>query len=280
MLVAAVAGGLLGIGGAAAAASHLRGYYVSVGDSYAVGYQPGKGATTGYSGYVARTRKLTLKNFGCGGATTTSILETVGCAPPFGPTAKSGAVAYPTTTQIAAADAFITAHRGHVALITVSISGNDVTACAQTANPATCVAGVVGTIKTNVAELAGDLRTAAGPAVPIVGLTYPDVILGQWVHPPISQSLATQSVTAFQALINPTLKTAYATAGASFVDVTAGTGAYIPLTTTVRLKPYGTIPSAVAKVCQLTYYCALGNIHANTVGYALIGKLIVASLKA
>ena len=54
-------------------------YYVSVGDSYSVGYQPGVGATTGYTGYVAKKTHLTLANFGCGGATTTSIIDTVGC---------------------------------------------------------------------------------------------------------------------------------------------------------------------------------------------------------
>ena len=31
-------------------------YYVSLGDSYSVGYQPGIGATPGYTVYVASTR--------------------------------------------------------------------------------------------------------------------------------------------------------------------------------------------------------------------------------
>ena len=108
-------------------------YYVSVGDSYAVGYQPGHGATKGYAGYVAGKTHLKLVNFGCGGATTTSILQTVGCPDVLPHTA--GGTTYPTTTQIAAADAFIAANKGHIGLITSSIGGNDVTACATQANP-------------------------------------------------------------------------------------------------------------------------------------------------
>ncbi len=46
------------------------------------------------------------------------------------------------------------------------------------------------------------------------------------------------------------------------------------------MKPYGKIPAAVAEICQLTYFCSQGNIHANTTGYTFIGKLIVAHLAA
>ncbi|MGH9917261.1 MAG: hypothetical protein ACRD6W_00075, partial [Nitrososphaerales archaeon] len=48
-------------------------YYVSLGDSYSVGYQPTPSeATPGYTAYVAKKKKMTLENFGCGGATTLS----------------------------------------------------------------------------------------------------------------------------------------------------------------------------------------------------------------
>jgi lysophospholipase L1-like esterase len=254
-------------------------YYVSLGDSYSVGFQPGLGPTSGYTGYVAKKLKMQLENFGCGGATTSSILSVLGCESPYGPPAKTDAVSYPTLTQVAAADAFIKAHPGQIGLITVSIAGNDVTACAQAANPIACVTTATTAIQTNVGLLARDLRAAAGAAVPIVGLTYPDVILGDYVYPPggpNNTSLAQLSVTAFEALINPALKAAYGSAGGSFVDVTADTGAYTPLSQTVRLMPYGRIPYAVAQVCKLTYFCQLGNIHANDKGYKDIGKFVVA----
>jgi hypothetical protein len=193
----------------------------------------------------------------------------------------AGAVSYPTTTQEAAAEAFLTAHRGHIGLITVSISGNDVTACATQANPISCVSAAVASITKNVSSLATALRTAAGPGVPLIGLTYPDVILGAYVYPKqpppaAAVSLAKLSVVAFKSLINPALTKAYATANGSLVDVTHATGAYIPLTKTVRYRPYGTVPVAVADVCSLTWFCAQGNIHATTRGYTLIGRLVVA----
>lgn len=261
-------------GTAAAGGPGARPYYVSLGDSYSTGYQPGLGSTAGYTATVAKRLDLRLENFGCAGATTTSILDQIGCGGP----ATSDAVPYPRTTQVAAADAFLRAHRGHVGLVTVSIGGNDITHCGgvPTASVGTCLVAALATVKANVDTLAADLRAAAGPHVPIIGLTYPDVILGSWVYPPGSpnQTLAKLSVVAFQALVNPTLKAAYATVGGGFVDVTAATGAYTPLTDTVTLAPYGTIPAAVAQVCQLTYFCSQGNIHANSTGYALIGRLI------
>jgi lysophospholipase L1-like esterase len=269
---------------ASAAASHKRSarrmtYYVSVGDSYSVGYQPELGATSGYTGYVAKKTHLTLVNFGCGGATTTSIVSAVGCPDNLPNTA--GAVLYPTTTQAAAAEAFLAAHRGHVGLITVSIGGNDVTSCAVTASPITCVGAAVAGIAQNVSSLAAGLRATAGPNVPLIGLTYPDVILGDYVYPslpatPARIALAQESVVAFKSLINPALVKAYAAGQGVLVDVTAASGAYTPLTSTVSLKPYGQLPAAVAKVCTLTWFCTQGNIHATTKGYTFIGQLIAA----
>jgi lysophospholipase L1-like esterase len=272
---------LAGLAQAGSAAQHKKAttYYVSVGDSYSVGYQPGLGATAGYTGYVARKTRLKLVNFGCAGATTSSLINTVACPDNLPNTA--GAVLYPDTTQAAAAEAFIAAHRGHIGLITVSIGGNDVTSCATQANPIPCVGTAVAGITQNVTSLATALRLAAGPHVPLIGLTYPDVLLGAYVYPslpvtPARTAVAQESVVAFKSLINPALVKAYGGAAGVLVDVTAATGAYTPLTTTTNVPPYGTIPVAVAKVCSLTWFCTQGNIHATTKGYTLIGELVVA----
>ncbi len=286
LLVALGAGLGLGLGLAGspsqvqnAGATSERTYYVSLGDSYAVGYQPGPGPTLhGYANFVARDARalghdFTLENFGCAGATTASILNQVGCIVP-----AIGGAPYAGRTQLGAAEQFIADHHGRIGLITVSIGGNDVTACAVASSPLTCIGAAVSTIETNVARVASGLRSAAGPDVPIIGLTYPDVILGKWVYPPVSQSLAELSVVAFRNLLNPALQRTYASAQASLVDVTAATGAYVPLTRTVSASPYGTIPYAVDQVCKLTYFCSQGNIHADTAGYELIGRLIVTQL--
>ncbi|HLH28951.1 MAG TPA: SGNH/GDSL hydrolase family protein [Acidimicrobiales bacterium] len=271
-------------------------YYLSLGDSYSVGYQPGMGNTAGYTAYVAKKTKTQLENFGCGGATTTSIGSQIGCNAP----AAFDPVPYPTETQLQAALDFIAAHPGQVGLVTVSIGGNDVTACARASDPVSCVATAVAGIQTNVTALAGALGgalTSAGDSsAHIVGLTYPDVILGDYVYPPGSPnvSLANLSITAFDLLINPALQKAYTSVSqGSFVNVTSApykkatsgddTGSTsssspTPQEATTKLKPYGVIPDAVWEVCKLTYFCSEGNIHANTKGYDFIGHLIVADL--
>jgi lysophospholipase L1-like esterase len=266
-----------------AAAAKQPTFYVSLGDSYAAGYQPAKGATPGYTTYVAKHTRLTLANFGCAGATTTSLLNDVGCPAVLPGTA--GGMTYPTTTQMAAAVAFIGAHKGHIGLISVTIGGNDIVPCARQANPTTCVVSATSGIKTNVTSIASQLRAAAGPKVPIIGSTYPDVILGTYVYPtnPASTAavnLAKLSVVAFKSLVNPALTQSYAASKGAFVDVTKASGGYSSLTRTVHSKTYGTIPVPVASVCALTWFCAKGDIHPMNSGYTLIGKLIVAKYQA
>ncbi|MFZ0665629.1 MAG: SGNH/GDSL hydrolase family protein [Acidimicrobiales bacterium] len=261
-------------------------YYVSLGDSYAAGYQP-TGANSGHTdtnGFAYQVVGLAaykgyhfkLVNFGCGGATTTSIIDSVGCPQVLlGP----GATTYPTQTQAAAAESFLRTHRGKVRLITISISGNDVTHCASVAQPIPCVVAAVTTIKKNVSNLLSRVRAAAGPGVQIVGTTYPDVILGEYLSTSAAaKNIATLSVTAFKDLINPALKKAYQAVGGDFVDVTAATGAYGSMTQTTDLAPYGVIPVPVAKVCELTYFCQYQNIHPKTAGYKVIAELVVGTL--
>jgi lysophospholipase L1-like esterase len=290
--------GLVVAPGVSHAAKPAKPYYLSLGDSYSVGYQPGMGATAGYTAYVAKKEKMTLENFGCGGATTSSLLTDIGCLESGkGPVAATNAVPYPTTTQAQAALDFIAApaNHGKVGLITISIGGNDVTSCANAVGGIgailTCVNTADSAITANVSSLVSSLNTAlttAGDSAKVVGLTYPDVILGDWVYPSGSpnQTLAGLSVTAFDALINPALSGAYG--AANFVNVTqapykkaiAGDDSdsstlNLPL---VNLAPYGKIPPAVWEICKLTYFCSLGNIHANTKGYTFIGQLVVAHL--
>jgi lysophospholipase L1-like esterase len=259
-------------------------YYVSLGDSYASGWEPGVGNTTnGFAYQVAdgaatAGTPLELVNFGCAGATTTSILTTAGCpAEALGP----GATPYDGQTQADAAEAFLRAHPGEVELITVSIGGNDVTRCGVDPDPVACVGTAVGSINQNLPVLLQRLRATAGADTLIVGTTYPDVILGEWVSgAPNGQQLATLSVTAFQAIINPALQAAYTAAGAEFVDVTAASGAYGALTDLTPVAPYGNIPVPVAKVCELTYYCEQRDIHPRAAGYELIADLVLQVLAA
>lgn len=149
----------------AGAAPATRQLYVSLGDSYASGYQPtgvGQGGNTrnGFAYQVPsvaapRGYRLELVNFGCAGATTSSLLEAKGCAPQaLGP----GGRAYPNRTQLAAASRFLRRNRKRTALATVSIGGNNVTACVSSPDPVACVAAAVVEIREDVTRIARRLR--------------------------------------------------------------------------------------------------------------------------
>jgi lysophospholipase L1-like esterase len=279
-------------------------YDLSLGDSYSVGYQtPAVQDGPGYTDEVAEREHLQLENFGCGGATTTSLVATIGCK---GSQEAGHAVRYPSTTQEQAALHFIAEHPKQIGLITISIGGNDVTDCANApAGAIGCVLAAKNTILTNVDKLVTDLNTALtkdGDTAKLVGLTYPDVILGDDVYPvgATDPTLAALSVTAFDSLINPTLRAAYTSVpNGSFVNVTSApyvkgsiaatagddtgswndsTGVYTGPTT--RLRPFGrSVPESVAEVCHLTYYCSISDdIHPDSEGYTFITSLILADL--
>ena len=250
--------GLLALAPAASAAHHkaapkpkpVNGILLSLGDSYAVGWQELPGGTQGstHNGpadqlvplAAARGWHLKLVNLGCGGATTTSMLtaSAVGCVPQA---LAPGAANYPNKSQTQAAVDFIKSHRNQVKVVTLSISGNDVDGCPTQPDPTACVkANMPGAVK-NVTKIVKQLRAAGGQQMRIIGSTYPDVELGLWVHPTVlganTLALVPGSISAFHDVINPGLEKAYHTVGAAFVDVTAATGAYTPLTTTVTVAP-------------------------------------------
>jgi lysophospholipase L1-like esterase len=261
-------------------------FYVSVGDSYAAGYQPtaprvGRPTTDGFAYQLVPSARqkgynLQLVNFGCVSATSESIAHQPGCKPK---NRSPGGPAYDNQPQADAAEAFLRQHQGRVGLVTVVIGGNDITPCIRQPQPIPCVAAAVKTIGANVGPLVQALRAAAGPNVPIVGITYPDVILGLFTLPsPALRQRAQLSVPAFKSVINPILKSAYESAGGKFVDVTAATGAYAPLTPTVNFPPYGQLPEPAAKICTLTYFCQYTDIHPTPDGHKTIASLVVAAL--
>jgi lysophospholipase L1-like esterase len=275
---------LFAIAPAAHAAKPPTEYFVALGDSYTVGYQDSLRHTT-HNGPadqlvpLARKRgyRYKLANLGCGGATTDSMLTRIDC--PEAARTPGGA-GYPGKTQTEAAVDFIKQHRGKVGLVTISISGNDVTPCIPVADPIGCIKAKMKTVRANLGKIVRPLRAAGGKKMRIVGSTYPDVVLGAWVRPEFGDgrfTLAANSLTSFQHYLNPGLKKTYASVGGSFVDVTRATGAYGSFDT-VATKRYGRIPAPVAKACELTYFCSSLGIHMTTPGYHIIAKLEAATL--
>jgi len=303
-----VAGGLLVAPRSSTAATSVsvaKPIYISIGDSYSVGYQNSAlGNTSGFTGYVAKMERYQLENFGCDGATTGSLFTQIGC-PPGGSAATDG-VPYPTSSQVQAVLDFIAApaNAGKVKLVTVSIGGNDVTGCASNSDPIGCVSAAAKGIRQNVTNMVTQLVSAltanGDSSAHIIGTTYPDVFLGNYVAPvgSTNKRQAVQSKLAFDFLINPALKKSYTrVARGGFVNVTrapygvatagADTGSFDNTTFAYTgprapLRGFGNaVPAPVVEVCTITWFCdpsTFGDIHANTKGYHFIGSLIVAKL--
>ncbi|MFL6121553.1 SGNH/GDSL hydrolase family protein [Actinophytocola sp.] len=254
--------------------------YVSLGDSYATGYRPADAGApagptrAGFAYLVADASHLRLINLACSGATSAQVREEPGCAP------GNRALDAPDPgdrTQLDAAVRTLRAYRGRVGLVTVVIGGNDLAPCARAADASAavaCASQAVSDVRTNLAAILPALRKAAGDA-PIVGLTYPDVFLGAWVSAefPDGQSLARLSVPLFRNF-NAALRAEYGRVGARFADITAATGAYGPLTALTQDPAYGSIPTPVAKVCTLTYFCTHTDVHPTPAGHEAIATAI------
>ncbi|MEU0883375.1 GDSL-type esterase/lipase family protein [Lentzea sp. NPDC005914] len=237
--------------------------YVSIGDSYATGFGPG-GTGESFAQIVARKSDLKLVNLACNGATSADLATKPAC----GPDAAG-------KTQL---DGAAEALRGRKAgLVTVVIGGNDLAPCALAQDPLQCATTTVAGIRTNVAATLTRLREAA-PDVKIVGLTYPDVFLGAWVNPsfPNGKNIAGISVKMFQDF-NATIAAEYRKAGAKFADVTDSTGGYGALTELTQDPKYGQIPSSVAKVCTLTYFCDRTDVHPTPAGHQAIADAVTAA---
>jgi lysophospholipase L1-like esterase len=253
--------------------------YVSLGDSYATGYRPavdggaqGSGKD-GFADLVAARSGQRLVNLACSGATSGQMRQQPGCSP------ANRAVDAPDPagrTQLDAAVQVLRENRGRVGLVTVVIGGNDLAPCARAAQPVACAAQAVAEVRGNLAAMLPVLREAAGEAE-IVGLTYPDVFLGAWVSPdfPNGQDLAKLSVSLFRDFFNAALKAEYDKVGADFVDVTAVTGGYGSLTELTSDPAHGSIPTPVAKICELTYFCARTDVHPTPAGHEVIASAVL-----
>lgn len=250
---------------------HAPVYYLSLGDSLAVGEQPlgpdGTGVATdqGYADQLFATARTTyptleLVKLGCRGETTATMVD-------------GGICAYDEGSQLAQAVAFLHAHRKFVAFVTIDIGANDFP-CQDSTD---CLAAGFASIGTNLPHILTALREAAGPGTPIVGSTIYDAVLGAWLLGPEGQALAVTSVSAF-ATVNGFLTSVYAAAGMPVADVQ---GAF-STTDFTPVPELGGLPLNVARICQWTWVCAPApygpDNHANAAGYAAIAAAFVAVL--
>ncbi|WP_170185681.1 SGNH/GDSL hydrolase family protein [Lapillicoccus jejuensis] len=254
--------------------------YVSVGDSYAAGYQPGGFPTDqGFAVQVVRRlagtpRALELVQLACPGATTDSVLTETRCTSPYGP----DLLAHPGTTQLAALEQVLGERAGRVRLVTVVLGGNDVLPCLDRDDAADCVRAALPGLTTRLGTLLAAVRRLA-PTATVVGLGYPDVVLGQLARGGEREAArARASVPVFRDLLGPALARTYAAAGARFVDVAALTGAYDPLTPTTTTVQGRRVAAPVARVCALTHVCTRDDIHPDAAGYSFYADRVLEAL--
>lgn len=282
---AVVSGLVFGMTGASAAAStpSVR-YYVSLGDSLSVGIQPnsaGKNVLTdqGYADQLYeierwRVPNLKLVKFGCSGETTDSMrgvgipITGVRCLPE-------------ARSQLSEAAAFLKAHRGSTAFVTIDIGANDLAKCVNgLVIDQACVDQGFASATGNLPLILRTLRKAADRGTPIVGMTYYDPYLASWLAGTPGQSVAGASAETLSAF-NALLKAKYAAGGAPVADVerTFLTSDFQDM---ITLNPFGLVPLNVAVICKLTWMCAAPpvgpNIHANVAGYAAIAVTFATSV--
>jgi lysophospholipase L1-like esterase len=158
--------------------------------------------------------------------------------------------------------AFLQAHQGSVAFVTLDIGANDVLGPSG-----------IGPIFTNLPVILAELRAAAGPGVPIVGMNY--------YGPGLPQAWSQGGLPALQASIaallafNDVLEGIYMAAGDPVADVESAFAV-------TDVTPVDGTPLAVLRECEWSWICAPPphgpDIHANTTGYGVIAQALADQL--
>jgi lysophospholipase L1-like esterase len=255
-----------------AAAAPPASYYLSLGDSLAVGIQPNaKGqdveTTQGYADQLYTALKpgnptLKLTKLGCPGETTTSMIN-------------GGICTYSDKTQLAQAAAFLKAHAGHVQLVTIDIGANDLNQCVvlpTTAKIIACLEKVLPVTVKNLETIVGTLR-ATSKTVPIIGMTYYDPELAYYLRGTAAGRQLAQASVTLASQFGKDLRQVYTHFGVPVASMYQAFGTS-QFKATDTLPALGKLPRDVALICSYTWECVASpvgpNEHANVLGYGLI----------
>lgn len=257
-------------GAPTASAGAGESFYVSLGDSLSVGYQPGSGETReGYVDDLWRTVReripgLERRKFGCSGETSESLI-----------TGDGSLCTYDAGSQLDAAVAFLASHAGQVPFVTIDIGSNDVVdQCLDFDSgrfDQACVEALIPELADRLTQIVDALRSATGPDVPILGMTYYNPFLGLWLVPH-GRPLARAAQRAW-VVFDAGLTEAYEAAGVVVADV-AATFRTDDFDDTATLDGRA-VPLNVALACRWTWFCseeAFGDPHANAIGYRKIAR--------
>jgi lysophospholipase L1-like esterase len=253
-------------------------YYLALGDSLSRGVQPDAAGTSvetgqGYADQLYAMQRpsqpaLQLVKLGCPGETTGTMIH-------------GGICHYPQGSQLAAAVAFLSAHRGHVVLVTIDIGANDPEDCGLTSphSIATCVGTDIPKAVSNLNSILVQLHAAAGPDVRIVGMSYYLPALAEWRSGLPGQAVAWVSEK-LATVFNDMLNRAYASSGVRVANV-FGAFETSNFGNRAAVPGIGTVPRNVALICQWTWACASPprgpNQHANEAGYGVIARAFLSA---
>jgi lysophospholipase L1-like esterase len=252
--------------------------YLALGTSLTVGYQPGQGVTTnGYVDDLFETMRqqipgLTLRNVGCPGETTRSMIN-----------GEHSMCHYAAGSQLDAAVAFLDARPGQVAFITLEVGANDVVdRCLNDTYrlDRACATDVLPRLHDRLTQIV-DALTAAAPGVPIVSMTYYDPLLGLWGLVPGGRALARADQRVWTTM-NTMFASAYSDAAVTVADV-AATFQVDDFTDPVVVPGRGELPVNVANTCRWTWFCTprfAGDVHTNRTGYRKIAETFEQELQA
>jgi lysophospholipase L1-like esterase len=248
-------------------------YYLSLGDSLAQGVQPDLAGTSvetrhGYADQLSAALRashpgLRLVKLGCPGETTVTMIN-------------GGICSYRGGSQLAAAVAFLRAHRARVSLVTIDIGANDADGCITRptlTNFASCLTKSVPQVTSNLTKILTRLRQA-DPHGRIIAMNYYLPALAEWRDGLVGQAVARVSALAI-AGYNVVLAHLYKAFGVRVADV-AGAFHTSDFTPQVTVPGLGRLPRNVAAICQWTWECAAPprgpNVHANQAGYQVIAR--------
>ena len=246
-----------------------RTYYLALGDSLAQGVQPNAAGVSvetddGYADQLYAALRpghpgLELVKLGCPGETTTTMMH-------------GGKCRYPQGSQLAAADAFLRAHRGHVLLLTIDIGANDPEYCGgqpSLTDLAVCAVKGIPDAVSHLGTIMTQLKAVAGPGVRMVGMNYYLPALAEW-RDGLSGHMIARVAERLAAVYNNLLGRVYTGSGARVANVS---GAF---ETSDFTSQAGGLPRNVTRLCQWTWACAAPprgpNQHANTAGYQVIAR--------
>jgi lysophospholipase L1-like esterase len=235
-----------------------KSYYLALGDSITYGFQPTKAEAAPPSafdsGYVdllaARLRKLSstiqVVNYGCPGESTATFAH--GGCPWLGEGRKlhdafRGA-------QLAAATAFLRAHRGEVSPITLTLWGNDVLPLSAKGKQAP---RVIAAVASRLGAILRQLRAAA-PTAEII-------VTGAW-NPEADQLQKADPL--------------YRSLDAAIARVSAVSRARVA-NMFAALNGSGSFRAQQARLCRLTFFCSKGDPHPTDAGYRAMADAFMAA---